>query len=336
MIVQNNAFFQLLIQPMFADILPTFTGAYNGILGEFQVMDNVSLAHGTPLIELFGKGNILKRKDASCKTDWSNVATSGARKITITELYGAVEDCQEEFYQGCLKDFRAMNPRFRELILAYFKKILYLDLAVNSYFGDITRLGDTQNRYSWNAFDGIFTKIAEYIASGRIPSSQHVSIPAGDINPADAYALFQDMYDRQDEILDTEDDTTKAFYVNKKLAKAYERYLISVGNGSCCGVQYIKDGIPTLSYEGIPIFVEPIWDSVLKALNSGTQAHAAILTLRGNMVFGTDSSYGGGPNLNQALRVWWSDDDEVWRYKMYLTGGTELIAPQNMVVGTTF
>lgn len=328
--------FELLVQPMFADILPTFTGAYNGTLSEFQVMDNVSLSRGTPLVELFGKGNILKRKEASCKTDWSNVATSGARKITITELYGAVEDCQEEFYQGCLKDFREMSPKFRALILEYFRKIMYLDLAVNSYFGDVTRAGDTQNRYSWNAYDGIFTKIASYIITGRIPAGQHVSIPAGDITPADAYALLQDMYDRQDEIMDTEADSNKAFYVNKKLAKAYERYLQSVGNGSCCGVEYIQNGIPTLSFEGIPIYVEPLWDSVLKALNGGTQAHAAILTLRGNFIFGTDKSYGGGPNLNQGLRVWWSDDDEVWRYKMYLAAGTELIAPQHMVVGTTF
>lgn len=336
MIVRSQAMFELLIQPMYADILPNFNGSYNGTLGEFQVMDGVSLAKGTPLVELFGKANILKRKTASCKTDWSNVATSGNRKITIEELYGAVEECQEEFYTGCLKDFRGQAPQFRDKILEYFQKIIYLDLVVNSYFGDITRAADANGKWSWNAFDGIFTKIAAYITSGRIPANQHFTIPSGDVAPADAYDILMDMYDRQDDVLDNEDDNTKAYYVDKPLAKAYERYLQSIGKNSCCGVSYIKDGIPTLSFEGIPIFVEPVWKTVLKALNGGTEAHAAILTLRGNFVFGTDKTYGGGPNLNQGLRVWWSDDDEVWRYKMYLVAGTELIAPQHMVVGTTF
>lgn len=338
MTVNALALFELLVQPMYADLLPDYTGAYDGALHEFTVVDNVSLANGTPLVDIFSKGagSILKRRDGSCKTDWSTVATTSSRRIKVTELYGAVEECQEGFYQGCLADLRSKNAMFRDKVLMYFQKLLRSALAQNSYFGDVTRAGDPTDFFSWNAFDGIFTKIAQYIALGTIPAAQHFSIPAGPLAPADAYTALKTAYDAQNDILSNLPDNQKAIYIDKKTAKAYERYLISIGQNSCCGVSYVINGIPTLLFEGIPIVVEPIWDGMLKALNGGVEAHAIILTISGNFIFGTDKSYGGGANLDQALRIWWSEDDEVWRYKMYLVAGTELYAPQHVIIGTTF
>lgn len=330
-----KAAYDLVIAKIFADILPTYTGTYNGVLGEFTVADDVPLSTGKTLISLFAKGMQLKRKDGSCKTDWSTMAVAGTEKIFVTELYGAIEDCQEEFYTGALKDYAELAPKFRDFVLTYFQKLLRFDLAVNSYFGDINRAADPNGKYSWNMFDGIFTHYQKAAVSGRLPSSQLLSIPDGEINPVDAFGIFQDMYDAQDEDLDTEDDNAKAYYVNKKLAKAYWRYMRSLGQTTKDLLNYVMDGIPVLSHEGIPIFVEPIWDPVIKSLNGGV-GHAAVLCKRGSWVFGTNSKYGGGPNKNEALRVWWSDDDEVWRQKAHMVAGTQVMGTEHAVVATSF
>lgn len=340
LIISPLALFELIIYPSFEAILPEFTGYYNGALSEFTVMDEVSLANGQPLIDMFGNQNFLKRKDASCKTDWSKVARTRGRKIYTQELYGAVENCQDEFYTGALKDFRKYNAKFRNYIIDFFRKGMGVDLAVNSYFGDVDRPDDDNaeagRRWNWNKYDGVFKRIGNYIADGVIPAGQVMAaLPSGEINPADAYDIFKDAYDKQDPIMDGLPDLEKGFYVDKKLAKAYDRYLQSIGQSSEKGVSYIKNGVPDLMFEGIPIYVEPIWDPVLQKLNAGTQAHSLVLTVSKNWVFGTNKNYGGGPDMNQGLRIWWSDDDEVWRQKMYLTGGTEILMPEYTVFGMT-
>lgn len=74
---------------------------------------------------------------------------------------------------------------------------------------------------------------------------------------------------------------------------------------------------------------------MLKALNGGTQAHAVILTLRGNFLFATDKAYGGGPERDEAVVVWYSYDDGVWRKQIHVKAGTQIIAPQFTVFGMT-
>lgn len=331
--IDSHALYDLIIQPMFADIVPTFSGAYNGILSEFTVMDNVPFK-GTPIIDMFSKGNILKRRDNTCNIVWSKVATSSTRKVTVTEVYAATKTCQNEFYAGALKDFRSKNPVFRTLILDYFKKIIGLDIAVNSYFGDVSRLDDTTDTYAWNEFDGIFTHLANYISLGTIPSAQTVSLTTGTITDANCYNFIVSMYNKQDRILKAQSVNNKAFYCSQLLAQGYMNYLISTGaTGADSFVNNIQNGLPSLKYMGIPIYVEPLWDDVLLTLNGGsTQKHACVLTLRNNWIFATNKDYGGGPDENQALVVWYSYDDDEWKYKFYGAYGTEIIAPQHSVV----
>lgn len=336
LIVKPAAFFELILQPSYADIAPDYTGAYSNTMSEWTLMDNVSLAKGARLIDIFKRQNFLKRKDRSCKTDYSKVAITGNRKLTVDELYGATEDCQEEFYADSMKDFRDQAPRFREITLGILKGGINVDVLCNSYFGDITRADDTTGVWSWNKFDGIFVKMAAYIADGTLPDEQVLApLPSGVITPLQAYNALQAAYDAQSDLMQTLPDLEKAFYVDKRFAKAYERYLISTGNGSANSVMLIMNGVPVLQFENIPIYVEPMFNPILKALNGGTEAHAMILTISGNFTFGTDKTYGGGANLDQALRIWFSEDDDVWRTKMYMVGGTEIVYPQHIVVSAT-
>lgn len=333
--INPQAFFDLVVQPSFADIKPG-DSMYPDTLHLFEIVDNVSLANGMSMIDVFQKQNFLKRKDRSCKTVWSTVGTTGSKRLTLTELYSATEFCQEEFYAGDIADLRHNPEIFRNITLDILTRGTRNDMLTNCYFGDVTRADDANKVWNWNSFDGVVRKITEYIADSTIPAGQVMTaLPSGAITPTQAYNALKDAYDRRSDLMKTLPGFDLAFTVDLAFAEAYEEYLISTGIPSTSGPMLIQNGVPVMKFRGIPIYVETLWNPVLAALNGGTAAHMCILTINGNFVFGTDKKYGGGANLDQAVRVWYSDDDDVWKKKMHMTAGTQLRSPQHVVYGIT-
>lgn len=331
--VQPRALHELIIMPMFGDVLDSETGSVtvpSDEEGDWQIMDDVSSSR--PILDLFGGQNILKRRDATCKLIYSPVAKLSNRKIFTEALYAATEDCQEEFYQGAFEDYEQENfDMFFENVMPIVEKGLATDIYTNKWFGDVTRPSDINGIWSWNKFDGVFTHIAKYIASGIIPSDQTFSIASGVLTPTQANAALQAAYDRQDGIMQFFDDDLKAFYVDKKLAQAYYDFLIQSGHTV---LTERMSGAPILYFKGIRVKIKK-WDGILAALNGGTQAHAIILTLQGNFLYACDSKFGGGPKRNEAVRIWYSDDDNVWKRQIHLKAGSEVAAPQHLVFGIT-
>lgn len=330
-----QAVFELIVQPSFADLAPGAT-MYPDTLHLFTLVPNVSLANGMAIVDIFQKQNFLKRKDRSCETIWGTVGTTGNRKLTISELYAATKFCQEEFYVGTLADLRSQPEVFRNLAFDILKKGARADMLTNAYFGDVARASDSTKELNWNAFDGLTTQIAKYIALGTIPAGQVLgALPSGALTPSEAYDILNEAYNKRSDVMDAVDDSMLEFTVDRKLAEAYQDYLISTGIPSTAGPGLVQNGVPVLNFKGVPIYVEKTFNPVLKKLNSGTEAHMCILTMRGNMMFGLDRNYGGGANLDQAARLWWNEDDEVWKSKLHMTGGTEIIRPDGVVFGVT-
>ena len=332
--VEPKAMHELIIMPQFGDVLDSETGQVtipSDEEGDWQIMDNVVVSR--PILDLFGGQNILKRRDATCKLIYSPVGRLGARHIRTVPLYAATEDCVEEFYQGAFEDYEQQNfDIFFENVMPILEKGLATDIYANKWFGDVSRPSDINGLWSWNKFDGVFTHIAGYIASGVIPAGQTFSIPEGELTPTQAKDALQAAYNKQDGLMMFFDDDLKAFYVDKKLAVAYYDYLVQSGNTT---IQQRADGTPVnMTFKGIKIKVKK-WDGILAALNGGTGAHAVILTLQGNFLYGADSKYGGGPRRNEAIRIWWSDDDNIWKRQIHLKAGTEIAAPQHIVFGIT-
>jgi len=330
--VNPKSMHELIIMPEFADVLDE-----NGDVtqpsdeeGDWMVMDNVVTSR--PIIDLFGSQNILKRRDQTCKLIYSTVGRLGAREIHTTKVYAAVEDCTEEFYQGAFADYESENfDQFASQVMPLMSKAVATDLYTNRYFGDTSRISDPAGVWSWNRFDGVFTQISKYITAGVIPSSQTFAIAGGAITPAAANTALDNAYNAQGDIMENMNDEDKCFYVDKKLAEAYHDYLVQ------SGVTVLSErmsGKPILYKKGILVKVKK-WNPTLKSLNSGTEAHAIILTLKGNFVYGADTTYGGGPKHNEAIRIWYSMDDDVWRRQIHLKSGTEIAAPQFIVLGLT-
>lgn len=328
--VEPRAFHELIVMPQFGDYLDGDVTVPSPEEGDWQILDDV--VYQRPIMDLFGGKNILKRRDATCKLIYSPVGRLSARYIRTEKLYAAAEDCQEEFYQGCFEDFSQENwDLFGSKVMPMMEKGVATDLFANKYFGDISRASDINGLWSWNKFDGIFTHYAKYIADGTIPGGQTFAIAGGTLTPTQAHDYLASAYAKQDGVLKLMDKSMKAFYVDQDLADAYEQWLVLSGYAT---VQDRMNGVSKLFFNKIEVRVKP-WDGILAALNGGTAAHSIILTVKGNFLYGADSKYGGGARRNEAIRVWWSDDDNVWKRQIHLKAGTEIAAPQLSVFGMT-
>jgi hypothetical protein len=328
--IPSLSFFEMVILPAFADLVPAGF-PFQGTLNEFTIMDNV--VSKRPIVDIKRVQNILQRRDASCDINYKKVAGASTRQIAVEELYAATQFCRNEFYQGCLKEYRAKDPLFGSKILPWFQGSVNADIASNAYFGDIERVAPPNAIWSTTVFDGIFKWIKKYITAGAIPSSQTIAIADGTdytSNATAAYNLLNGMYNKQSVMMDAFMDSQKAFYVSKDIATGLEDYYINTGT-TAQGYSLLANGIKQLTFKGIPVLVEPIWKPIISELK-GSVGHAAILTLRGNFVFATDKDYGEGPDGKTALRVWYDDELETWKYKLYLKAGTQVALPEFIVI----
>lgn len=331
--LDSLAFHESIIAPAFADLVPQGY-PYKGTLNEFTLMDDVSSKR--TIIDIRRVQNIMQRRDASCDINYKKVVGATTRQISVDEIYGATQFCRNEFYKGALKDWRAKDPLFGNKILPFFQQAVNIDVASNSYFGDVDRVVGVNNTWSTNIFDGVFKWIKKYIAATTIPAAQTVTIADGyDFTgtPANAYNLIKSLYDKQPVLMYSFDDGQKAFYVSKEIAKGYEDYLIAAGisNGY---ITDVKTGIKTLAYKNIPIIEESIWTPVITEVK-GSAGYAAILTLRGNFVFATDKNYGEGEDGKTALEVWYEKKDMMWYYRLFMKAGTQIALPEFVVVALT-
>jgi hypothetical protein len=326
----GQQFYEFIIAPQFADMAPDAQG-YDGMLNEFTVMDNVVGSRN--IIDIRRHQNIMQRRDASCDIIYKNLFGATSRKITVEEVYAAVRFCRNEFYQGCLKEFRANDPFFGNKITPFFRAAVNTDLATNSYFGDVNRVAAANAAFSTDQFDGVFTWLKRYTTASVIPSAQTIQISDGTdytTTPASAYAVIKALYDKQPQLMYSFTDAQKAFYVSKEIARGYEEYMIASGSGTTAYIDLLQNGVPNrrqLSYKSIAILEQPLWTPVISQIK-GSAGYAAILTLRSNFIWATDKSYGEGPDGTTAFEVWYDIDAMTWKWRYFLKAGTQIALPE--------
>lgn len=330
------AMFMYIIKPAFSDLIPG-TSPYDGTLHEFTLYDNVTSKR--PIIDIRKIKNVLQRRDKSCDIIYSKIAGTSTRQIEVTELQAGVKHCKHEFYQGALVDWRSKDPLFgNRLIDNFFKDAIKTDIASNSYFGDVSRPVNPASEWSLTVYDGIFTWIKKYISVGVIPSGQTFTIPTVDLraDPATAFAIIKNLYDKQPLLMRNMAPSEKAFYVSQPVIDGYKEYLRSLGNGDANTIAMYANGVSITSYNGIALLPEPTWEPILAELG-GANSNAAILTLRGNFIFGTDKNYGEEDDFEKpvALHVWREKKELSWYWQMFLKAGTQIALPEFLVVGIT-
>lgn len=332
LIIDTKQFYELMVKPHFADLNPV--GDAPGVPGAFTIMDNVSSRRR--IIDMIGGGAMLERKDASCDIVYKPVAGLKTRFIDVDKLYGATKSCDEEFYTGCLEDFQNESETFTKFVIEWFGKLIKKDIQSNAYFGDLERGNDPNGFWSWNKFDGIFKWYARYIADGTIAAAQTTTIAAGALTPTDCYNVIKWAYANQTELMAMLPESMKAFYVSRQIAFGFREYLRQTGGAYNISL-FTNPTTGLLEYEGIPIIVEPLWNPIMAALNGGTQANAAILTIRGNFTYGTDKEYGVQDSDGQyvGFATWFDFPKQSWLYLTGLKAGTQIAYPELSTIALT-
>lgn len=327
-VIPALSLFESIVHPAFQDLVPD--GPYTGMLHEFTVMDDVP--YRRPIVDLRKIKNILQRRDASCDLIYKKIMNVDTRIITTDDLYAATQMCKHEFYQGALKDWRNDDPLFGNKILPFFKDAVKTDIASNSYFGDVSRTISPSSQWSTDKYDGIFKWLRQYYQAGVIPAGQGITMPVTDMraNPATAYGIIVALYDKQNDLMRAMPNSEKAFYVDQAILDGYQKYIRTLGNTSDVILRMYADGTKIYSYEGVAIYPIVIWEPILTELY-GANNHAAILTLDGNWIFGTDKKYGEGENLDEALMIWYERKDLAWYYQMFMKAGTQIALPEHVV-----
>lgn len=326
--ISGQQLFEEIVRPAFGDMV-TEQAYRSGLFGEFMVLNDV--ADSRKIVDITPIKNILKRRDASCKLTYDPVGKANLRRVSVTDVYAATAFCQNEFYQGCLKDWRNGDPSFVTRIFDFFRKAVRTDLMSNTYFGDVSRVATANDAWSHNIYDGIYTQYKKYVADGTIPGAQTFNIPNAAITPANSVTYLQNLLDKQDELLELMDDSEKAIYIDKDWSDAYRDYLIGTATYNTNATSFIVNGVTMMAYKGIPIFVNKFAKPILNQIVAAN-AHFGYLTLRGNFVFATDDSYGEGPSGNQALVVWYDYDEMTWKYQLFLKAGTQIALPEHSVL----
>lgn len=339
-IIEPLAMFDAIVHPSITDLLPAGTGAYDGVMQDFVVMDDVP--YKRPIVDLTKKYNILAARDKSCALVYKQIGTTDLRDIETRQLFAGTQMCKHEFYQGALRDWANKDSEtFGNKITPFFLDAVRTDLATNAWFGDDTRTNTGQYAFSVTAFNGIFKWIATYISNGKIAAAQTFTPAATNYrdpaNYGDAFAAIDAAWQKQTVLLQNIPGENKVIYCDQAVLDGYRGYVRSLGTTTDKLEVAFGGGMKTLdSYNGIPIVAVPIWAPVLQDMNGNTgYHHAVILTIRRNFIFATDKNYGEGPNNDQALVIWYYQKELSWYYQQFLMAGTQIALPEFIVFGIT-
>jgi hypothetical protein len=334
-IIEPLSMFNAIVHPSFTDLLPPGDGAYDGVMQDFMVMDNVP--YKRPIVDIRKMYNVLAPRDKSCEVIYKKIGSTGLRDIETLELIAATKNCKHEFYQGALRDWASKDMEtFGSKIVPFFLGATRLDIASNAWFGDITRAATSS--FNTNSYNGIVSWIKAYIADGTIAAAQTYVPTAVDYrlpaNYAAAYAAIDNAYVKQTELMHNLSGLDKVIYCDEATLAGYNGYLRTLGTTSeVIDVMFGGSIRRVNSYNGIPIIVVPVFGPILNDILGAGYHHMVILTIRRNFIFATDKNYGEGPNFDQALVIWYRQYDLSWYYQQFLKAGTQIALPEFIVFG---
>lgn len=337
--IQPLAMFEVIVHPAFTSLVGPGDGVMDGVLGDFNVIDNCP--NRRPIIDITPKFNIMQREDTSCEILYKRIGTTALRYVETTQMYGATQQCKHEFYQGALRDFHNNREVFEDKITPFFLNATRTDLATNCWFGDVTRTQTAAQTFSTTVFDGIWKWISVY-SGNLLPAAQIFTPATTDYrNPAhyvDAFNAIDAAWRAQSVLMRAYPNANKVIYCDEATLDGFTEYFKLLGTTSDVIVSWMEKDTKFMSYHGIPIVVVPLWEPVLNLdiypVVANTYHHAVLLTIRGNFMFATDKTYSGDTEGDgSSLIIFYRQLNRSWYYQQFLLGGTQIFVPEFITAG---
>lgn len=145
--------------------------------------------------------------------------------------------------------------------------------------------------------------------------------------PEDAYNTLSAMYFNAP--LEMRASGNMRFLVTQSVADKYQQYLM--GQGIESQYKNLVDGVPSLSFAGIPIVPLMIWDKMIQSYqNLGStfyKPHRAVLIEKLNLAIGT-----GSTSSLADMNIWYSNDTDLNNIKMRDTIDAKLLNPARFML----
>jgi len=267
---------EIFFQPLFKDVIG---------LGDFKLMPNV---RNKKKMGFINKLEGIVQKRTGCGFTPSGKLGVYEREISVSSAKVNLEICVDEFQNTLWAEkLKSGNMQYNltgtdimEIILKQASEGAAADILKLVWFGDTA-----SNDIHLNIADGIWqVHIPTLVAANLIPrvdTNQGSPLAAGD-----AMDYLQEVFDNAPLALKGLPNSMKVFMVSGSVYEAYIKDLQAAN--LTMGVQMTMDGIVNVSFNGIKVIPNYLWD-VYDANDLGLDdSHRILYTTPENIVFATD------------------------------------------------
>jgi len=316
-----------------AIIQPIFMG--QDYMQYMEVLPNIK---GTTVIDKFNQlGKITKAFTNGAFSAESTGDKGATITITPSRVEAEIEFRANELFNKMKGQLMRDGHDFDNVEGSVVKNIL-LDLIGQGVKADFNRqlwLSDVAEADAdYGIYDGIFQVAKEAGATALTREYSGLTTQADDaaLVAGNGLKIMQGLYDSAaPELLEA---GNHVFFVSGDIADDYMASTLESSSFAAAGYGAMVNGVPNLTYRGIPIIVRRDWDVAIAAdvaeingCDNAAETHRALLTTKDAFVVGTDFD-------ENSVEQWYSMDHKAYRFRVAYMVGVALKDPKLAVYYT--
>jgi hypothetical protein len=287
-----------------------------------EVLPNIK---GTTVIDKFNQlGKITKAFTNGAFSAEADADKGATITITPSRVEAEIEFRANELFNKMKGQLMRDGHEFDNVEGSVVKNIL-LDLIGQGVKADFNRqlwLSDiAEADADYGIYDGIFQVAKEAGATALTREYAGLTTQADDaaLVAGNGLKIMQGLYDSAaPELLEA---GNHVFFVSGDIADDYMASTLESSSFAAAGYGAMVNGVPNLTYRGIPIIVRRDWDvsiaadaSEINGCTSANETHRALLTTKDAFVVGTDFD-------ENSVEQWYSMDNKAYRFRVaYMVG----------------
>jgi len=316
-----------------AIIQPIFMG--QDYMQYMEVLPNIK---GTTVIDKFNQlGKITKAFTNGAFSAEADADKGATITITPSRVEAEIEFRANELFNKMKGQLMRGGHEFDNVEGSVVKNIL-LDLIGQGVKADFNRqlwLSDVAEADAdYGIYDGIFQVAKEAGATALTREYSGLTTQADDaaLVAGNGLKIMQGLYDSAaPELLEA---GNHVFFVSGDIADDYMASTLESSSFAAAGYGAMVNGVPNLTYRGIPIIVRRDWDVAIAAdvaeingCDNAAETHRALLTTKDAFVVGTDFD-------ENSVEQWYSMDNKAYRFRVAYMVGVALKDPKLAVYYT--
>lgn len=298
---------------------PLFMG--QDYMSYMDVMPNVS---GTIVIDKFKQlGGITSAFDGSSAFTGSAGEIGDTITITPVRREAEIAFAGNALYNKIKGQLMRGGHEFDNVDGTVVKNILLdlIGMGVKADFNKQLWLSDVAQSGDFGDYDGIFQAAREVVAP-RITRSDISQSDNQALGAGKALEILKGLYDNATpELLEAGEHV---YFVSGDIADDYMATTLESSSFAAAGYGAMVNGVPSLTYRGIPLVVRRDWDVAIAAnvaningANDAAETHRAMLTTKDAFVVATDFN-------ENSVEQWYSNDNKEYRFRVVYSVGVAL------------